>query len=346
VTHNAACTISPVYVCDSGNIADGGRCYKKGDCGKENGRPCLIVERIPSCNKGLAEDFLVHKCIKQTTAACLTMVRTINVLDTLGRGTADAKKFMDKALGTLFTQMPAMKLIANKMNKAASKLPGSAKSKSGQDALLDSIASQIKPLEYVVPELKRVATTIDKTAKTLRKVFTSESFCTRGFKSLNDEFAKLKLKPNITLKKKAGLMDGLLISPAHAATGEHFFMSYTFSASGAVGIGLSLELTFVTDYRGSGGVYFGLGPQIVTNATIGGAFGLGFYPKVDIDSFAGWGWGVGVSAGPPSKIVSGGADFFSDEKLKTLQGFGFNVGVGLGVSPVDVTFGATHSWKL
>jgi hypothetical protein len=201
----------------------------------------------------------------------------------------------------------------------------------------------------VVPELKRIASTIDKTTKTLRKVFTSESFCTRGFKSLNDEFAKLNLKPNIPLKKAElpqGFLDGLLISRAHAATGEHFFMSYTFSASAAAGLGLSLELTFVTDYRGSGGVYFGLGPQVVTNAAAGGAFGLGFYPKVDADSFAGWGWGVGVSAGPPSKIVSGGADFFFDEKLKVLQGFGFNIGIGAGLSPVDVTFGASHAWKL
>ena len=123
-------------------------------------------------------------------------------------------------------------------------------------------------------------------------------------------------------------------------------MSYTFSGSVAAVLGVTLDLSFVTDYRGGGGVFIGVGPALVTNVAGGGAFGLGFYPKVDTAGFSGWGWGVGVSAGPPSKIVSGGADFFFDEKLKEFQGFGFNVGVGLGVSPVDVTFGAGHAWKL
>lgn len=345
VTHNAACTVSPKYVCDSGNIAAGNRCYKKGDCGKSNGRPCLIVERIPSCNKGLAEDFIANKCVKATVAGCLTMVRTINVLDKIGRTTRQAKEVSDKAVGTLIKQVPGMRQAVSAVKHGGGAVTKPFKSKKGKDQLLNDIAVAVKPFESAVPELRRVAARMETTSSSLRKIFTKESFCTRGFQSLSNEFAKLGLKPNIKLKK-AGLLHGLLVKKAHATAGEHFFMSYTLSGSIAKGLGVTLDLSFVTDYRGDGAVFIGVGPALVTNVAGGVALGLGFYPKAAAADFAGWGWGVGVSAGPPSKIVSGGADFFFDEKLKEFQGFGFNVGVGLGVSPVDVTFGTGHAWKL
>jgi len=77
VTHKASCTINVGLACDKGNIDIRGKCQKKGVCGKENQRPCLIVERVPSCNKGLAEDFIANKCIKTNVAICLTAVRII-----------------------------------------------------------------------------------------------------------------------------------------------------------------------------------------------------------------------------------------------------------------------------
>jgi hypothetical protein len=38
------------------------------NCGGLNKRPCLIVERIPSCNRGLVEDFLINKCVRNSTS--------------------------------------------------------------------------------------------------------------------------------------------------------------------------------------------------------------------------------------------------------------------------------------
>ena len=34
-------------------------------CGATNQRPCKVWERVPSCNRGLAEDFRVHKCVRK-----------------------------------------------------------------------------------------------------------------------------------------------------------------------------------------------------------------------------------------------------------------------------------------
>lgn len=55
--------------CDKGLKEDFGKnkCVVKSalSCGKLNQRPCLVVERIPSCNKGLVEDFVHNKCQKK-----------------------------------------------------------------------------------------------------------------------------------------------------------------------------------------------------------------------------------------------------------------------------------------
>lgn len=347
VTHRAACTISPKYVCDSGNVAMGSKCYKRGACGRNLQRPCQIVERIPSCNRGLAEDFIANKCIKQSVAGCLTVVRAIKVIDGAGKGTEKIAKTFFK---TLSIQLPSSKGKKSKINKAVKSKKRKYRNKKNKNKLLNDMTASIKPFEHVVPELKKTAATMGKKTKALKRLFTDEGFCTATKKQRERAFAKIIPKPNISLKKKAGLLDGLLIKNAHAATNsasdEHFYMSYDFAISAGAGLGFSLGLSFVTDYRGNGGAYFSIGPEVVTNVAAGGGFGLGFWPKVNQGSFVGWGWGLGVSAGPPTKVVSGSVSIFMDEELKDVQGFGFGVGAGAGVSPVDLTFGASHAWKL
>jgi len=40
-------------------------------CGRENQRPCTIFERVPSCNRGLVENFATNRCVAQRRApAC------------------------------------------------------------------------------------------------------------------------------------------------------------------------------------------------------------------------------------------------------------------------------------
>jgi hypothetical protein len=49
-----------------------GRCLAKAvpgkDCGRENQRPCKVWERIPSCNPGMVEDFAKGKCVRNRDA--------------------------------------------------------------------------------------------------------------------------------------------------------------------------------------------------------------------------------------------------------------------------------------
>ena len=85
VTHRAACTVAPKYVCDGSNLAVRGKCYKKGACGARNQRPCLITERIPSCKNGFAEDFIDNKCIPAKVAGCLTLTRALKIAKGVGK---------------------------------------------------------------------------------------------------------------------------------------------------------------------------------------------------------------------------------------------------------------------
>lgn len=310
-----------------------GKCYTKNACGKRNQRPCLIVERIPSCNRGLAEDFIDNRCIPSKVAGCLTLTRALKI----AKGVGKAVDTVGKQISNFGSNKKAAK------NKKSAKQK-EYKSKAKKQDLLALAERSIQPYSKIKVEMDRIGKTMKTGGKRIASFFKDPSYCTMNDTNRESRIAGFGLKPR-TGFQKASLIDDLFIRSAHAASGEHFFMTYDVSVSGGVGIGGSFGLSFVTDYRGSNAGYISVGPGVVTNATIGAALAIGFYPKVSEDSFAGWGWSFGA-AGGPFKIVSGGIDFFFDEKFKDFQGFAVNVGGGIGLSPVDVNVSASHAWKL
>ena len=65
-----ACAAAPLAglgagfgACDQGYINIGGACSRAGQCGASGQRPCLLGERVPSCNAGLREDFKRNVCV-------------------------------------------------------------------------------------------------------------------------------------------------------------------------------------------------------------------------------------------------------------------------------------------
>ena len=123
-------------------------------------------------------------------------------------------------------------------------------------------------------------------------------------------------------------------------------MAYQLGVAAAVEFGLGAELTFVTDYRGSGGLYISLSPQYITNYSAGVAFGVQFFPLANMSEFPGWGWGIGISGGPPSKAVGGGVNVAISQNFDKFQGFGFSASLGAGVIPGDIGISASHAWEL
>ncbi|MBI1890400.1 MAG: hypothetical protein HYS18_07135 [Burkholderiales bacterium] len=244
-----------------------------------------------------------------------------------------------KHLGTI---LPEFSSVSGKLNSRTSSKRTEISGK--QNALLTTISNEIKPLEQHVPELKRIAGLMKSNASKMRDLFSSDTLCNSSAKDLESKLLALGLQPNLSGTKSAGL-GGFFIREAHAASKE-FYMAYNLNGSIAAGGGLQTALSIVTNYKGNTGVFISVGPQIVTNISGGGSVGMQFFPKVDLGDFSGWGWGIGVSGGPPSKIVGAGLDVAFDDSFKKFQGFGISGGVGLGAIPADVGVSGSYAWKL
>ncbi len=338
VTHKAACTINIGKACDSGNIDVRGKCYKKGECGKKNQRPCLIVERVPSCNKGLAEDFIANLCIPTNVAICLTAVRIIKAGKAVGKLADHAKKVIPNLDGLTKAGADAISAVSKQFS-----------SKKNKDVFVQSMVKQVEPFASTLKEIEAIGKKAASKVKGLINTFSREKFCTMSEADRKKEITKLNMKAEQTFKK-AGLdrnfLDGLFIKSAHAAaSGSHFYMTYGISVAANAVIGGGATFTLATDYRGNVGAFIGIGPSLQSNVAAGASFDIGFYPKTDLDGFSGWGHSFAL-AGGPFKIVSAGVSVAVSEDFKELQGFGVSVGAGAGILPADFTYGAAHDWKL
>lgn len=204
-----------------------------------------------------------------------------------------------------------------------------------RDQLLSQITNKLQAHQQKVPELKRIAIAMNnpQNRAKLDAIFGTDQFCTDSIGEMQRKLIQAGLAPNFALIQSRGVDD------------PHFYIGYQITLGGGVAAGAQAGLMGVVDFHGNGGKYWFIGPQAITNAAVGLTAEVAFYPSVPLSSFDGWGAGVGISAGPPSKIVSGAVDVMLDETVKKFQGFGFGPGVGVGLSPVDGAFSYTHSWK-
>jgi len=204
-----------------------------------------------------------------------------------------------------------------------------------RNQLLSQITNRLQAYQDKVPELKQIALAMNnpQNRSKLDAIFSTDNFCTDSVATMDQKLIQAGLAPQFAVVRGRGADD------------SHFYLGYTITLGGGVGVGAQVGLSGVTDFRGNGGKYWFIGPQGITNAAVGITAEVAFFPNVPLSSFDGWGAGVGLSAGPPSKVVSGAVDVMLDQTVKQFQGFGFGPGVGVGVSPVDGAFSYTHSWK-
>ena len=204
-----------------------------------------------------------------------------------------------------------------------------------RNQLLSQITNRLQAYQDKVPELKQIALAMNNPQNRgkLDAIFGTDNFCTDSIAEMDRKLIQAGLAPQFAVVRGRGADD------------SHFYLGYQITLGGGVGVGAQIGIAGVTDFRGNGGKYWFIGPQGITNAAVGLTAEVAFFPNVPLSSFDGWGSGVGLSAGPPSKVVSGAVDVMLDETVKLFQGFGFGPGVGVGVSPVDGAFSYTHSWK-
>lgn len=207
--------------------------------------------------------------------------------------------------------------------------------KNFHDQLIATVTHHLQANQEKIPQLKPVATLMNQPQNKpkLDAIFSTNNFCGDSIPMMDKKLIQSGMAPPFATVQTRGTQD------------EHFFLGYQVTFGAAAGVGVQVGLMGVTDFQGNGGKYWFIGPQGVTNLSGGVTAEVAFFPKVSLDSFEGWGAGVGISAGPPSKIVSGAVDVMLDHTVKKFQGFGFGPGVGLGAIPIDAAFSYTHTWK-
>jgi hypothetical protein len=209
-----------------------------------------------------------------------------------------------------------------------------------RDQLQRQIAEHLKPYEFAIAEMKRIAAYLNNPGnrRAMESIFSPENFCQDSVAETDKKLIQLGLIPSFAAVRTRGAED------------SHFYMGYQVTIGlGAVVAG-QIGISGVTDFRGNGGKYWFIGPGAVTNASVDLTGQVSFFPKVALEDFSGWGWGIGVSGGPPSKIVSGAVDVSFNQTFpgfqgSQFQGFALGGGVGLGAIPGDVGVSYAHSWK-
>ena len=240
-------------------------------------------------------------------------------------------------------KLPGIDQFIPTLKSQSSSMASRYRDQKAKAALMDSLKRYTESYKHLFPEMNRIAAAMKRNGNQVRNIFLdSKIFCGESIAKKSQRLAALGLRPSFP-QRRTGLLDGLFAGTAHAA--PRFYMSYQFAVGAAAVGGVEAALSLATDYAGNGGIFVTVGPQYVTNISAGGNFGVQFFPAVDLGGFSGWGWGIGVSGGPPTKVVSAGLDFALDEKFR-FQGVGPSIGVGLGLLPADVAFSFAHSWKL
>jgi hypothetical protein len=320
------CTVvERIPSCDTNLVEDFGknRCVRPG-CGRLNGAPCKVWERVPSCDRGLAEDFLQGRCVQ-----------------------ADLRASLCKALVSAMRSgrsVPGLELV---LPKARERQQGV--DRRVQADLMNRAAAFVQPHAAHVPEMRRIGDFLAAPANraALESIFSADNFCGDSIADMDRKLARLGLVPSFSRnqpRKVSTAPESSLLAQAEAES-PHFYMGYQLTFALGVGIGAQGGLLGVTDFGGRGAKYWFIGPQLESNIAGGVGVQVIFFPAVTLQDFDGWGFGAGISGGPPTKIVSVAIDLMVDEKLSKIQGFGVGPGLGLGAIPGDIGVSATHSWR-
>jgi hypothetical protein len=328
--------------CEKGLIEFGGKCVPKGQCGKSGQRPCLLTERIPSCDRGLAEDFKAGKCDtpKSFAQVCEDVVeavqqdRSIAIIERL-------KKEKDRLLGE------------------ASDASGLTKIKEDAGRVIKAqMRDQQKRFRPFLDQLGDLTDEVSDNIANIQKAFLSpKPFCNDTGAQRLAKLKKLNLLPTFAERKKAGLLDGLFIKSAYANTKPTYYWGFNVDFGGiakGVWVNLSITTVFESDLNKPDSP-----DKVVAVATSLGVpfsepapfeFGVGYtyfgtkgYKRfgryvLNADSFTGMSWpsfGVGIPGGALTAFLdipelAPVKKKMSDPKIKTaLDWFSLDFGIPL-----------------
>lgn len=204
-----------------------------------------------------------------------------------------------------------------------------------RDRIVRTMVNGINANQYVLPELQRIQANLNNPAnrsKFMELLFSPKMICENSITDLDNALIQAGLAPRFATVRTRG------------ATDNHFYMGFQVTLDAAYVGGAQVGFFGVTDFRGNGGWHWFIGPEAGVVVGGGGSLEVIFFPKVNLDSFAGWGAGIGGSLGAGA---TGNADGMWDGSVKEFQGFGIGGGGGAGSKMVgSLAASYTHAWKI
>ena len=192
--------VRSLYPVDSGQA-----CASK-TCGKEGGRPCLVWERIPSCDAGLVEDFMNNECRRPKNFACHAYVNSVAGLsravdEANAAGEQLSKEAIERIPGAkllLRTMARKMQEVQEQASKVANRLPLD-RAMQPMDQFLAAHQDQIRIVDNLVEQGKRVQ-------KDLRNVLLDpEVVCAGNLGRLNYQLERLGFKSLATPSRRISI---------------------------------------------------------------------------------------------------------------------------------------------
>ena len=345
VTAKAACTVDVGKNCDRGNIAIAGAlfkgeditkysCYKKLACGREKQRPCQLTERIPSCNRGLAEDFIANECINVTLAACLTGVRTIRfAVKTIGSLTPLEKeilKIVQKMAEDILYIIPEMKKLVQAGEKEIMKLARKAEDAAKKE--LDKMLSKVKVFKKIENTMTSLARTVDHNRDSIQSLLIRDSFCTMDPR---DRAAAMAKHLGVDLRRIAvSGPTSYAIGISAGPTKDH------------INIGVGIDYVFDTTGKSAFYMSFSAGATSGDNSPLDVSLNIGIMPDTAYNDAGGSGISLGYSADFGKGIAMSNDISMNlnwDNKKTPVSFGGVSLGFGKGENTSGLDFSGSFS---
>ena len=286
------------WTCPNGNPVrtlypvNGNKACATKACGSEGSRPCLVWERIPSCDKGLVEDFSTNQCRVSTQRACRTYVNTVvaisNVIDKANATGEDVLEAIEQVPGAKFMlrslsgQAQNMQKIAI---KAAEKLPMD-QAMAPMNRFLANNKEEVELLTSVYRHTQRVKQEVqgilldpnmvctgnmdrlnaklsqlgfDEIAKPKRRTGINMAFHNQGtFRAMpvGARYDAQSYAQQMAVSNKQGLLQNHRITFDYSLT---LPLEKLYGDDAVVSAPLSLGLQLATDFNGSTALYFSHG---------------------------------------------------------------------------------------
>ena len=249
----------------------------------------------------------------------------------------------------LKSAIPGLKEAVNAIDKEAKKAAHKAQRLANEN--LDKMLSKVKLFDKIQTTLKTLATTVRKNEKGIQKLLTSDKFCTMKSHDRASSMAKLlgaDLRKVDLAGFNPGLLDGLLITSAHAASGPTSFSVGISAGPTDDHINIGVALDYVFDSTGKSAFYLGasIGATTGANSAMDVSLNVAIMPNTAYNEAGGSSISLGYGA-DLGKAVSVSPDISMNvnwnSKAHPVTFGGISLGFGKGGDTASLDFSGSFS---